>query len=94
MSGSQVPAAAAADYDAIIGENVHQLMWRSRETQTSLAPRLGIGQSALSLKLRGARPWSSNEIAMVALHFRVSIGDLFVAGGTAAPASEAPRSTV
>ncbi|TFC30205.1 hypothetical protein E3O55_08315 [Cryobacterium sp. MDB1-18-2] len=63
--------------DEVIGDTVHQLMWRARETQTSLAPLLSLGQSALSLKIRGRRPWSALEVDVMARHFGVSPAVLF-----------------
>ena len=63
--------------DAVVGERVHQLMWRNHESQTSFAPRLGIGQAALSMKLRGRRGWSTDEVLTVARHFGVSVDYLF-----------------
>lgn len=68
---------APANVDAIIGENVHQLMWRSKETQVKVSELLGMTQSALSNKLRGKRPWFAGEIDAVARHYQVSVGALF-----------------
>jgi len=70
-------APAPANVDAIIGENVHQLMWRARETQVKVSNMLGMTQSALSLKLRGRRPWFAGEIDAVAKHYSVPVGALF-----------------
>lgn len=63
--------------DAVIGANVHVLMWRAQEPQTRLAPLLGITQSALSNKLRGKRPWFAAEIDWVARHYHVTRDALF-----------------
>lgn len=71
------PASEPVSIDAIIGERVHQLMWRAQVTQTALAPMLSIGQSALSAKLRGRRGWSTDEVLKLAARFNVSIDYLF-----------------
>lgn len=52
-------------------------MWRAKITQTALAPELGIGQTALSHKLRGKRGWSADDLVTVSRHFGVSIDYLF-----------------
>ena len=65
--------------DQVIGENVHRLMWRAQESQSSLAPKWGMTQAALSLKLRGRRPWFAAEIAAAARYFGVSVSALFEA---------------
>ena len=63
--------------DAIIGANVHTLMWRTQESQSELAPRWGMSQAALSLKLRGKRPWFADEIDAAARHYKVTRDALF-----------------
>ena len=63
--------------DQVIGENVHRLMWRAQESQSALAPRWGMTQASLSLKLRGRRPWFAAEIAAAARYFGVSVNALF-----------------
>ena len=63
--------------DALIGERVHRLMWRNHVTQTALGPIMGVGQSAVSAKLRGRRGWSADDLVIVARHFGVSVGYLF-----------------
>ncbi len=74
-------APAPANIDAVIGENVHQLMWRAKETQVKLSELLGMTQGALSHKLRGKRPWFAGEIDTVARHYKVSVSALFAAPG-------------
>jgi len=71
------PNEAPMSMDALIGERVHQLMWRAQITQTALAPRLGLTQAGLSPKLRGKRGWGADELATVASIFNVSVGYLF-----------------
>lgn len=63
--------------DAVIGENVHRLMWRARKSQTETAMALGMTQGALSRKLRGDRPWYADEIQSAATLFKREVGDLF-----------------
>ena len=74
------PAPAPApveNLDAVIGENVHRLMWLANDRQTQIAPILGMTQAALSLKLRGKRPWFAGEIDAAARHYRVTRDSLF-----------------
>lgn len=61
----------------IIGERVHQAMWRGQVTQTALGPVLGMTQSALSAKLRGRRAFTADEILYVADIFGVSLDYLY-----------------
>lgn len=75
------PNEAPISMDALIGERVHQLMWRAQMTQTALAPRLGLTQAGLSPKLRGRRGWGTDELVTVARIFGVSVGYLFGEGG-------------
>lgn len=63
--------------DFVIGENVHRLMWRNQDTQKSIGQMLGLTQSALSLKLRGKRPWFASEIDQLAKHYRKTRDELF-----------------
>ena len=79
----------APSLDATIGANVHTLMWRAQHTQTAIANELGMSQAALSLKLRGKRPWYADEIDHLARKYRVAHGDLF----TKLPDDSEPHST-
>lgn len=63
--------------DAIIGDNIHRLMWLARKTQTETAISLGMTQGALSRKLRGERPWYADEIMAASVLFQRDVGDLF-----------------
>lgn len=67
----------AATVDEIVGENVHRLMWRARESQTAVAELLGMTQGALSHKLRGRRPWFASEIDFMADRYSVTHSQLF-----------------
>lgn len=72
-------AAPTDGVDERIGSVVHQLMWEKRITQRAMADVLGIQQSAMSRKLRGARPWLATEVAQVARVLGVTVGDLIPA---------------
>ncbi|WP_029926311.1 helix-turn-helix domain-containing protein, partial [Nocardia otitidiscaviarum] len=52
-------------HDEFIGERVHAVMWRLKMSQTDLAKKLGITQTALSHKLRGKRPFYAREIGAI-----------------------------
>jgi len=64
------------DIDELVGERVHQAMWRRRTQQIDLAPVVGIDQSTLSRKIRGKRPWSVAEVYRVAAALGVDPADL------------------
>ncbi len=68
----------ARNLDAIIGANIHMLMWAAQESQSKIAPVWGMTQAALSLKLRGKRPWFAAEIDIAARYFGVTRDALFV----------------
>jgi hypothetical protein len=70
----------AENLDVIIGAVVHQMMWRSHEKQVDVAASLGVSQAALSLKLRGRRPWFASEIDKMARRYGVSRDVLFGEG--------------
>jgi len=63
--------------DQTIGANIHTLMWHAQESQSRVAPLWGMSQAALSLKLRGKRPWFADEIDAAARHFQVTRDALF-----------------
>ena len=60
----------------MIGERVHQLMFRQRITQTALAPQMGLSQAGLSRKLRGEVAWYARDIATAAHVLGVTPNDL------------------
>jgi hypothetical protein len=96
MTNEQTAASAPAQRtaDQVIGENVHRLMWRAQESQSALAPKWGMTQASLSLKLRGKRPWFAQEIASAARYFNVSVDALFETGDDEwAPRGSNPRPT-
>lgn len=71
------PSGELISMDARIGERVHQLMWRNQVTQKAFGEVLGLGQSGLSLKLRGKRSWSPDELVTVTRVFSVTLDYLF-----------------
>lgn len=62
--------------DAVVGRNVHILMWRSGMPQRTLALALDIDQSALSKKLHGRRTWTVDELLATAVVLQVSVAEL------------------
>lgn len=76
MTNAQIQPTATMD--TIIGENVYMLMFRNGMKQTELALKLGMTQGALSRKLRGDRPWYSDEIKDAADTFGLRVDRLFV----------------
>lgn len=66
--------------DATIGERVHLLMRRQKVTQTGLAARLGVTQSALSRKLHGERAFAVAELLDIANMLDVDITELLPTG--------------
>ena len=62
--------------DEVIGDRVHHLMWKARITQTAMAPRMGVAQSALSKKLRGSITWTARDIIAASAILGVDAGSL------------------
>lgn len=48
--------------NAIIGEKIHQLMWRQKRSQKALGELLGVDQGSISKRLRGKTLWSASEV--------------------------------
>lgn len=72
------PAPQLSDnLDAVIGENIHRLMWAAQDKQAAISGKWGMSQAALSLKLRGKRPWFAAEIDSAARHYGVTRDALF-----------------
>lgn len=65
-----------SEVDLEVGQRVHMVMWRDRIPQRVLAGQLGISQPALSMKLRGMRPWSLDDVYVTARVLGVSAHDL------------------
>lgn len=70
---------------AVIGANVRAEMARRGISQTALASRLKVSQSAVSKRLRGETPFDVNELAKVARALGVSM-DSLTAGAAEVPA--------
>jgi transcriptional regulator with XRE-family HTH domain len=62
--------------DVLIGERIHQIMWRQRMTQGQLAARLGLTQTGVSRKIRGERPWFARELLQVAAALNTQVSAL------------------
>jgi transcriptional regulator with XRE-family HTH domain len=67
--------------DALIGERIHQIMWRQRMTQGQLAARLGLTQTGVSRKIRGERPWFARELLEVAKALNTQVSALLPSPG-------------
>ncbi|GAA4075587.1 helix-turn-helix domain-containing protein [Nocardioides kongjuensis] len=61
---------------ALTGANVRAEMARQDVSQTELAAKVGLSQTGLSKRLRGAIPFDVNELAAVAAELHVSIDQL------------------
>lgn len=68
--------------NALVGELVHQYMWRNKVTQTAIANALGVGQPAIARKLRGERPFSVDELLAVAEFLNVAITEFLPNAGS------------
>lgn len=77
MSANVSPMPTPTNVDAEIGRRVFHRMWDMKITQTQMGQRIGVGQSTLSKKLRGERPWFSHELRDAASMLGVSVGYLF-----------------
>ncbi|WP_407727472.1 helix-turn-helix domain-containing protein [Rhodococcoides fascians] len=60
----------------LVGERVHQALWRRKITQTQFGPKLGITQSALSKKMRGERAFGVDELLEISAFLDIPITDL------------------
>jgi len=69
--------ANADNLNALVGERVHQVMWRQRVTQTELAAALGVDQAAVNRRLRGKTSWKLHEVFKAAEVLGVEVGELF-----------------
>lgn len=71
--------------DEVVGERVHQIMWRKRLQQIDVAPAAGMDQSGLSKRIRGKRAWSVEDIIRIAAALDVDptelIADITPANG-------------
>ena len=62
--------------DAIVGEKVHQIIWRRRIPVAELARTLGVAGPTMSRKLRGSIAWSAQDVVLVAGVLHVDPADL------------------
>ena len=69
--------ATTVSLDAVVGRNVHVIMWERKMTQTALGGMIGTDQSSLGKKLRGERGWSLDEVEQVAAALAVPVSALF-----------------
>lgn len=61
----------------LVSENVRALMARTRTKQQALAVALGMTQGAVSKKVNGDRPFTLDELELVADYFGVPVQSLF-----------------
>ena len=64
------------DHDARVGERVMMLLFRTKTSQTKLAMRIGLTQTALSRKLHGERKWTLDDLYSISDALGISIFDL------------------
>lgn len=69
-------ARAVSVIDFTIGENVDTMRRRSGLTTAALGERFGVSASAMSLKLRGQRSWSAQDLHDASRLFSVRIAVL------------------
>ena len=70
------------DVNVLVGELVHQHMWRGKITQTQVAQALGVGQPAIARKLRGERPFTIDELLSVADYLDLPVTELLPNDGS------------
>lgn len=62
---------------SVVPDNLRMTLALRRVQQTELADALGVSQQAVSLKLKGERPFTDGEIAAAARFLEVDPGELF-----------------
>ena len=67
-----------------IAANVRAEVARTRTSQTALAAILNLSQSSISMRLRGATPFSAHELATIATHLGVPVTTFYQHTTTAA----------
>jgi transcriptional regulator with XRE-family HTH domain len=77
--------------DERIGTNVHELLWKRRVRQSTLAAAMGLSLSSLAKKMRGEVVWKAEDIEKAAEVLNVDPGRLFVAGAGFEPATSGSR---
>lgn len=76
MTVVQFPERDARALTERVSDEVRALMGRHRISQTDLAVWLGVNQTAISARLRGATEWKVSEIEKVAEGFGVHPSEL------------------
>ena len=67
-----------------IAANVRAEVARTRTSQANLAAILNLSQSSVSMRLRGATPFSAHELATIATHLGVPVTTFYQHTTTAA----------
>lgn len=62
---------------ADIAANVRAETARTRTSQATLTTLLNVSQSSVSMRLRGATPFSAHELAVVARHLGVPVAAFY-----------------
>lgn len=89
MTSQDAVAQAVSLIDYTIGENVRTLATRRGYNNTTLGAEFGMGASAMSLKIRGRRAWSADDVARVAKLLGVRMSVILGEERMPDPASEA-----
>ena len=71
------PRIEARRIDVLIGRTVRDYMDDFDEKQADVAALLGLEQSGISKKLRGAAKFSPHELFVLADHYGVTIDELY-----------------
>ncbi len=71
------PTPIARTANSIIRERVKRLLRQTDLTQTEFAPKLGLKQSSLSVKMSGKRAFTADELLVIARIFGVSMDYLY-----------------
>jgi hypothetical protein len=77
LSAMDLERETVDDLDYEIGDRVNTLMRRQRHTRQSLGAILGIGPSAMSMKLSGRRTWTARDVKVAAHALEVTVGVLY-----------------
>ena len=67
-----------------IAANVRAEVARTRTSQANLAAILNLSQSSVSMRLRGATPFSAHELATIATHLDIPVNTFYQHTTTAA----------
>ena len=75
----------ALSADTVVGEAIHQLIWRRRLRQRDVAQAAGMSDAMFSRKLRGGNRWTLDELLAVARYLEVPVTDLWCAARDSNP---------